>query len=335
MSEKRFLVIGSNSFSGSNFVNKLLKEGYYTHGVSRSKIANKIFLPFFWDKSKEENLKNFSFTRIDLNKDLESLMKLIEHDEITHIVNFAAQGMVAESWANPSDWYKTNIISQVEFHNQLRKNKILEKYVHITTPEVYGNTEGWIKENNYFNPSTPYAVSRAACDMHLQSFFKAYNFPVIFTRAANVYGPGQQLYRIIPRSILSALTGEKMTLHGGGVSIRSFIHIDDVVNATLKLALEAESGTTWHLSTKDSISILNLVKKIFQMTGSEFDNIVDIGQERLGKDQSYLLDSESIRRKFKWEDHISLEEGLSQTLSWIKTHLCILKKLEWDYQHKK
>ena len=64
MPEKRFLVIGSNSFSGSNFVNKVLKEGYYTHGVSRSKIANKIFLPFFWDKSKEENLKNFSFTRI-------------------------------------------------------------------------------------------------------------------------------------------------------------------------------------------------------------------------------------------------------------------------------
>ena len=68
-------------------------------------------------------------------------MKLIEHDEITHIVNFAAQGMVAESWVNPSDWYKTNIISQVEFHNKLRKNKRLEKYVHITTPEVYGSSK--------------------------------------------------------------------------------------------------------------------------------------------------------------------------------------------------
>ena len=80
-----------------------------------------------------------------------------------------------------------------------------------------------------FNPTTPYAVSRAACDLHLKSFFKAYEFPVVFTRSANVYGPGQQLYRIIPRTILSALSGKLNELHGGGNSIRSFIHIDDVV----------------------------------------------------------------------------------------------------------
>ena len=76
-------------------------------------------------------------------------------------------------------------------------------------------------------------------------------------------------------------------------------------------------------------------KIICSKSNIEFDNIIDLGQERLGKDQSYLLDSESIRRKFNWEDHISLEEGLSQTLNWIKTHLCILKKMEWDYHHKK
>ena len=116
-------------------------------------------------------------------------------------------------------------------------------------------------------PSTPYAVSRAACDMHLKSFYEAYNFPVIFTRAANVYGPGQQLYRIIPRTILSALSGKEMYLHGAGVSIRSFIHINDVVKATLKLAVDGEPGTTWHLSTRESISIRSLVEKICDLCG--------------------------------------------------------------------
>ena len=73
-------------------------------------------------------------------------------------------------------------------------------------PHIYGSTdEGWMKESFNFSPSTPYAVSRASCDLHLLSFFKAYDFPVVFTRAANVYGPGQQLYRIIPRTICETI----------------------------------------------------------------------------------------------------------------------------------
>ena len=109
--------------------------------------------------------------------------------------------MVAQSWENPVHWYKTNIISQVALHDKLRKRNFL-KYVHVTTREVYGSTDkGWIKECFDFSPST-HAVSRASCDLHLMSTFKAYNFPVVFTRAANVYGPGQQLYRIIPRTML-------------------------------------------------------------------------------------------------------------------------------------
>ena len=106
------------------------------------------------------------------------------------------------------------------------------------------------------------------------SFFKAYDFPVIFTRAANVYGPGQQLYRIIPRTILSALTGKNMELHGGGKSIRSFIHINDVVKATMKIALKAEPGTSWHISSNTSISIYNLVQKIFDLTNAKFGELV-------------------------------------------------------------
>ena len=177
--------------------------------------------------------------------------------------------MVAQSWLNPTDWYKTNVLSQVAFHDELRKREFIKKYVHVTTPEVYGSTnDGWIKESINFAPSTPYAVSRAACDLHLLSFYKAYNFPVVFTRAANVYGSGQQLYRIIPRTILSCLTKKPLFLHGAGKSIRSFIHIEDVVEATFKLTTEAKPGTTWHLSTKRSISIYHLVKKICNLTNT-------------------------------------------------------------------
>ena len=220
---KKFCVIGSSSFSGSHFIAKTLKEGYEVVGISRSEEIDSAFLPYYWNlydqKSIESFENNFSFHKINLNFQLNELIEIIDSFKPTHIVNFAAQGMVAESWLDPTHWFQTNVVSQVGLHDELRKKEFLEKYIHITTPEVYGSTdEGWIKEDNQFVPSTPYAVSRAACDLHLKSFYDAYQFPVIFTRAANVYGPGQQLYRVVPRTILSAKTGKQFELHGDGVS---------------------------------------------------------------------------------------------------------------------
>ena len=336
---QKFLVIGSNSFSGSHFVDGLLEKGYKVWGVSRSNQPNKLFLPYFWEDDIsyhfKDTCKNFSFKRIDLNKDMQELINLVDKIQPEFIVNFASQGMVAESWLNPVHWYKTNVLSQVFLHDALRKRKFLKKYVHVTTPEVYGSTdEGWIKESFDFSPSTPYAVSRAACDMHLMSFYKAYDFPVVFTRAANVYGPGQQLYRIIPRTILGALTEKGMDLHGGGKSERSFIYIKDVVDATIELTLNAPAGSSWHISTKKAISIKDLVQKICKLTNVEFNKIVNIKEERLGKDLNYLLDSSSLRKKFNWSDKISLDDGIDLTLSWLKTNIEELKKQPWDYIHK-
>jgi len=337
--KEKFLVIGSNSFSGSHFVNGLLENGYKVWGVSRSDQPNKLFLPYFWKDTLNYDFKdsceNFIFNKFDLNKDIEDLVNLVDEIRPEYIVNFASQGMVAESWINPVHWYKTNVVSQVALHDALRKRKFLKKYVHVTTPEVYGSTDkGWIKETFDFSPSTPYAVSRASCDMHLMSFYKAYNFPVVFTRAANVYGPGQQLYRIIPRTILGALTGKGMDLHGGGYSERSFIYIKDVVNATLELTLKAPAGSSWHISTKQAISIRSLVEKICNLTNVEFNSIVNVNEERLGKDLNYLLDSSKLRQKFNWSDNFSLDEGLDLTLGWVKTNIDKLKLQSWDYIHK-
>ena len=330
----KILVIGSNSFSGSNFVLHCLEEGFEVIGVSRSDNLDKIFLPYIWGNSKKL-IENFKFVKINLNKDLKKLINLIDLEKPNLVFNFAAQGMVAESWLNPTHWYQTNLLSQVAFHDELRKRKFVKKYIHITTPEVYGSTNNkWLDENTSFSPSTPYAVSRAACDLHLKSFLKAYDFPVIFTRAANVYGPGQQLYRIIPRTIISCKTGKPMQLHGGGGSIRSFIHIKDVVSATLMLGLEAEKGTTWHLSTEKALSIKELVSEICNITNTNFEEIVKISNERLGKDQTYLLNSNLIREKFGWKDKISLEDGLLNTISWVEKNFDAIKMLSWEYEHK-
>ena len=333
----KFLIIGSNSFSGSHFVNEVLKKDNKVIGISRSPQPKDIFLPYKWKNNKQKiQLKdNFKFIQLDLNKDLQKIVFLINQHEPEYIINFASQGMVAESWLNPIHWYKTNLLSQVCLHNEIRNFKFIKKYVHISTPEIYGNTKDWIKENNNFNPSTPYSVSRAACEMHLMSFFKAYNFPVVFTRAANVYGPGQQLYRIVPRTILSCLTGEKLNLHGGGYSKRAFIHISDVVKATLKIAIEADPGSSWHISTNESLTIRNIVSLICEITNTPFHSIVEENEERLGKDKNYLLDSSKLNNCLNWNPQIGLDKGLRQTINWVDKNLNELKNLPWLYEHKK
>ena len=144
--------------------------------------------------------------------------------------------MVAQSWLYPEHWYQTNVVANVRFHDRLRGRAGCASTFMSPHFEVYGSTSGLIDETAPFNPSTPYAASRAACDLHLRTFLNQYKFPVAWTRAANVYGPGQQLYRIIPRTILSVRLGQKLSLHGGGHSVRSFIHIRDVADATLRIS---------------------------------------------------------------------------------------------------
>jgi dTDP-glucose 4,6-dehydratase len=210
----------------------------------------------------------------------------------------------------------------------------LKKYVHVTTPEVYGSTGGFIKEDAPFNPSTPYAVSRAASDMSLRTFHQAYNFPVVFTRAANVYGPGQQLYRIIPRTILFIRLGRKLQLHGGGLSQRSFVHIRDVSDATLRVARSGRPGETYHISTSRVITVRALVEMICSRLGKKFDDCVEAVGERLGKDAAYQLDSRKLRSEFDWVDRISLEEGLEETIQWIDEYFGDLREHELNYVHK-
>jgi dTDP-glucose 4,6-dehydratase len=243
--------------------------------------------------------------------------------------------MVGESWLSPEDWYQTNVVAQVALHDQLRRMLFIQRYLHISTPEVYGHTEGWTREHFQFAPSSPYAVSRAACDLHLLSFFKAYGFPVIFTRAANVYGPGQQLYRIIPRALMAALTGIKLDLHGGGHSQRCFIHIDDVCTGTEQIALNGVPGEAYHLSTTEPISIRKLVALIAGKFDLSVETVAQIAQERLGKDDSYLLDSSKMQRELGWAPKIDLDSGIEAVKEWAEAHLAFLRTEPLSYIHRK
>jgi dTDP-glucose 4,6-dehydratase len=241
---------------------------------------------------------------------------------------------VGESWINPDHWMMTNVVSAVRLHDLLRNYDGMDRYVHVTTPEAYGSTEGWVREDTPFNPSTPYAVSRAASDMSLRTYFANYQFPVVFTRAANVYGPGQQLYRIIPRTIVAAMGGQKLKLDGGGKSVRVFIHMTDVSDATLRIAQRGTLGDTYHISGYELVSIRALVEMILKRLGKSFEDCVELGPERPGKDTAYTLDSFKLRTELGWRDAISLEQGVDDVIRWAERFGGDIAKLPTKYDHK-
>jgi dTDP-glucose 4,6-dehydratase len=329
-SREKFLVLGSNSFSGASFARYLIEQGHAVVGVSRSPEPHRALLPYRWLEAQGE----FRFHALDINRDLDAIERVLRGERPPYVVNFAAQSMVAESWANPDHWFQTNVLATIRLHERLRHMDFLRKYVHVTTPEVYGSTSGNVREDASFNPSTPYAVSRAAADMSLRTYHAAYSFPVAFTRAANVFGPGQPLYRIVPRTILFVKTGRKLQLHGGGTSERSFIHARDVADATLRVARDGRPGETYHISTERQVSIRRLVEMICERLGARFEDHVEIVGERLGKDAAYRLDSAKIRGELGWTDEVSLERGLDETIAWIDRFFEDLKRLPMQYEHK-
>jgi dTDP-glucose 4,6-dehydratase len=328
----RVVVIGSNSFSGAAFVAHCLAEGREVLGISRSPEADPVFLPYRWDPRADQPAR-FRFLQLDLNRDTTAIVDAIA-TEPSIVVNFAAQGMVAESWEQPVDWYRTNVLANIALHDGLRRLETLRSYVHVSTPEVYGAITGEVGEDQPFDPSTPYAASRAACELHLRTFIRQHRFPAVITRAANVCGPGQQLYRIIPRTLLFLALGRRLSLHGGGRSVRSFIHIDDVARGTLLAAERGDPGEVFHFATRRAVSIHELVAMICAQAGVALEDFVENAPDRPGKDPAYLLNSDRARQRLGWSDRIALEETIQQTSEWVSAHLEHLRDLPHHYIHQ-
>lgn len=331
MSErKKILVIGSNSFSGSDFIDYLMSQkSYDIVGVSRSKEKSSLFLPYL-----QNDVSHYRFQQCDLNQDLDELIDLVVSWKPQYIVNFAAQSEVGPSWNNPHHWFQTNVVALSQFLHAIKKEKCLERYVHISSPEVYGSCEGLVREDAPLNPSTPYAVSKAAADLLLMSYFKNYQFPVSFVRATNVYGAHQQLFKIIPRVFIYIKKGWKVPLHGGGVAAKSYIHIRDVSRGEYQVMLSGQMGAIYHLSPDRAISIQDLIHHICDLTHTSFSDLVEVVEERLGQDKVYQIDSSKMRSELGWAPQIELKEGLNGVMEWVNASWSDIQKESLDYQHK-
>jgi len=331
MKYKRYAVLGSNSFAGASFVARALADGADVIGFNRSFESSSVFLPY---RNIKDSGGKFTFMQADINHDLKKILTQLDKFCPQIVIDFAGQGMVAESWRNPEQWYNTNIVAKVKLHEQLRIKNWLERYIRISTPEVYGSQKNLLQETWQYNPSTPYAVSHAAIDLSLRAFHKQYDFPVIFTRFANFYGPGQQLYRIVPRTIIYALLGKKLQLHGGGTSVRAFISGVDVADAVMRSLNFGVVGEVYHFSPERFLSIREIIEIICSKMDIDFADLVEIVPDRPGKDQAYLMDSNKARRDLGWQESQTIEECIDDTIRWVKNSLDEISTLPLHYIHK-
>jgi len=326
---KKVLILGSNSFGATALIGDLLDSKWEVIGVSRSQIKEPLFLTYL----ANNKLTSFTFHQIDIVKQIEALYVLISESKPEFIVDFAGQGMVAESWFDPSSWYQTNILSKVGLLEFLNREKLIEKYIRISTPEVYGNTVTEVYETAAFNPSTPYALSHATIDKHLELLNTRYGFPSVVGRFANFYGPGQQLYRIVPKTFMKFLSGSKIQLHGSGTSKRAFIHGADVSSAIKSLMTLGRNGQTYHFSTRDFFSISNLVGIIGAQLGLDWMKLTESVIDRPGKDNQYLMNFSKSAYELGWNPQVSFDQGLKEVESWILKNFDALTKYSLEYKH--
>ena len=330
MTKIKVAVIGSNSFSGSDFIDLLLElKRYDVIGISRSQEKSALFLPY-----KRHNSADFRFYQFDLNRDMPQIINLLDSFAPEYVVNFAAQSEVAPSWKNPGQWFMTNAVALTELAHALNERKYMQRYVHISSPEVYGTCSGTVVEDAPLNPSTPYAASKAAGDLSLFTYYKNFNFPLIMIRSTNVYGAHQQLFKIIPRSVIYIKSGKTIELHGGGQAVKSYIHIRDISRGELAAMEKGRKGEIYHLSPVQGISVRDVVNTICTKMGVPFEKATKAVEERLGQDAAYVIDSGKARNELGWRPVISMEEGLSGVVDWVKREWDMIKNQPLEYIHK-
>ncbi|MEO1087526.1 MAG: GDP-mannose 4,6-dehydratase, partial [Acidobacteriota bacterium] len=327
------MVLGANAFSGQDFVDLLL--GSTPHrviGVSRSPERSDTFLSY--RRRPISDLTRYEYHQLDMNQDTDRLLALLDAAKPAYIVNFAAQSEVAPSWDHPEHWFNTNTVALAKIVNHLRRQDYLERYLHVSSPEAYGTCVGSVTEDAPLNPSTPYAASKAAADMLLKTYQKQFGFPLLTVRATNVYGPGQQLFKIIPRSAIYIRLKKTIRLHGGGHAVKSYIHIRDISRGELAILQRGEIGELYHLSPDAGIAVRDVVQMICDAAGAPFESATKMADERPGQDAAYVIDSTKARTELAWSPQITLEDGLREVVSWIDTYWNDIRRQPLEYLHR-
>ena len=319
---QKIVVTGGLGFIGSNLIKTLLKKKYYVINVDKVSYASN-----FYNTKDFKNNKNYKFIKCDI-KNQKKIHSILNKFKPKGIFNLAAETHVDRSIDNPKSFIENNINGTVAILESIRKyskkNKKF-KLIHISTDEVFGDVLKFrSKENDRYNPSSPYASSKAASDHIVNSYVRTFKINAIITNCSNNYGPNQHPEKLIPKLIYNILNNKELPIYGKGINSREWIYVADHCDALLRVFLKGKIGECYNIGSNLNYNNYNIAKKLIQIANKNKikGNKVKIKfiKDRPGHDMRYAIDSSKIKRKLNWRPKISLEEGLFKTFEWYKNN---------------
>ncbi|MBI4971289.1 MAG: GDP-mannose 4,6-dehydratase [Candidatus Omnitrophica bacterium] len=317
--KKNILVTGGAGFIGSNFVHYLYDKypDYHITVLDALTYAGAVEnLPVMLN-GQENGRISFWYGNV-CNADL--VDTLVSVSDV--VVHFAAESHVTRSIYDNLLFYQTDVLGTQAVANAILKyKKRVERFIHISTSEVYGTAESEkMSEEHALKPLSPYASAKCGADRLVWSYYSTYQIPAIIVRPFNNYGPRQHLEKVIPRFITSVLLDEPMTVHGEGAAARDFIHAEDhcrALDLMIHSDLEKVKGQVFNLGSEGHKSILEIAQNVVDLMGGSRSKIQFIG-ERPGQVFRHTADTSKIRSVLGWRPKVSWQEGLKQTIDWYK-----------------
>jgi dTDP-glucose 4,6-dehydratase len=306
------LITGGAGFVGSNFIHYILDK------YPSWQIVNLDKLTYAGNLKNLKDIKNeprYKFVKGDI-VDKKLVDRLLSQD-FDLVVNFAAETHVDRSILNPAPFIETNIIGTYTLLEGVKKYGI-KKFVHLSTPEVYGGaspTTGKFKEDSHLLPNNPYSASKAAADHICRAFHRTYGVNVSYTRFANAFGPYQYPEKLMPLAITFALTNRPIPLYGDGQDRRNWIFVDDVCRAIDLITEHGGAGEAYNIGSDYEMSNLELVKKVLDILKKPYDLIKFVPQ-RPAHDWQYPLDSTKINQELNWRMVHTFDDAVKSTVDW-------------------
>ncbi len=315
---KKVIVTGGLGFIGSNLIEHLLKNNFRVLNLDKNSYASN-----FYNVKDFKNSKNYSFKKVNLIKK-KSIERIINNFKPTGIFNLAAETHVDRSITNPKNFIDSNILgvySILEVFKKYSKKNKKAKLIHISTDEVYGDViKGRSKENSPYNPSSPYAASKASSDHLVSSYVRTYNINAIITNCSNNYGPRQHPEKLIPKLIYNILNNKPLPIYGNGKNSREWIYVEDHCDALLKVFKNGKKGEFYNIGSNYNFKNLDIVNELIKCSKKR----ITLGKkvkikfvsDRPGHDFRYALNSSKIQSKLDWKAKTKVSEGLSKTFDW-------------------
>ena len=313
---QKIIVTGGLGFIGSNLVKILLKRKYFVINIDKGTYSSNLYNVKEFQKSR-----NYKFIKLDIRSN--KLAKILLKYKPFGIFNLAAETHVDRSIDNPDSFIQSNIVGVYNLLECFKKfsKKYRTKLIHISTDEVYGDIlKGRSNEKYPYQPSSPYAASKAASDHLVSSYVRTYNLPAIVTNCSNNYGPRQHPEKLIPKLIYNILNNKVLPIYGKGKNSREWIYVDDHCEALIKVLKIGKVGEFYNIGSNYNLKNIDVVKKLLRVAKSKIiigRNVkINYVKDRPGHDIRYALDSKKIKSKLKWKPKMSFNEGLAKTFDW-------------------